>query len=169
MELIELLRQLQIMIEEAPSKAFSHKVVLDKEEVLKIISEIKSIIPEEVKQADWINRERIKIINDAKKEANEIIEGANKHAEKLVHDKEKYLDSLDKEYQDRLDYMIESNEVVKKAQERAEVIRQKSEKYKLDMIDSSHLYAEDILSTLEEKLEAVLGEVKANKEELKRR
>ena len=51
MELIELLRQLEMMIEEAPAKAFSHKIVVDREEILSLIKEIKSVIPEEVKQA----------------------------------------------------------------------------------------------------------------------
>ena len=42
MELIELLRQLEMMIEEAPAKAFSHKIVVDREEILSLIKEIKS-------------------------------------------------------------------------------------------------------------------------------
>ena len=49
MELIDLLRQLEIMVEEAPSKTFSHKIVLDRDEILDLIKEMKSVIPEEVK------------------------------------------------------------------------------------------------------------------------
>ena len=83
MELIELLRQLEMMIEEAPAKAFSHKIVVDREEILSLIKEIKSVIPEEVKQASWINTERVKIISDAKKEAEEIVLQGEKEVERL--------------------------------------------------------------------------------------
>ena len=38
MELIDLLRQLEIMVEEAPSKTFSHKIVLDRDEILDLIN-----------------------------------------------------------------------------------------------------------------------------------
>ena len=45
MELIDLLRQLEMIVEEAPAKAFSHKVVVDREEILSLIKEMKSVIP----------------------------------------------------------------------------------------------------------------------------
>ena len=98
MELIDLLRQLEMMVEEAPSKTFSHKIVLDRDEVLDLIKEMKSVIPEEVKQASWINTERVKIIGDAQKEAEEIKEKARQEAERLLEENQKNLDSLDKEY-----------------------------------------------------------------------
>lgn len=44
MELIELLRQLEMMIEEAPAKAFSHKIVVDREEILSLIKDRKSVV-----------------------------------------------------------------------------------------------------------------------------
>ena len=40
MELIDLLRQLEMIVEEAPAKAFSHKVVVDREEILSLIKEM---------------------------------------------------------------------------------------------------------------------------------
>ena len=89
MELIDLLRQLEMIVEEAPAKAFSHKVVVDREEILSLIKEMKSVIPEEVKQASWINTERVKIISDAKREAEEIVLQGEKRSRKIIKRKPK--------------------------------------------------------------------------------
>ena len=70
------------------------------------------------------------------------------------------------EYQEKIEYMIETNEVVQKANERAEEIKEKAQKYKYEMIERSNQYAEDVLSFLEQKLEETLEEVKNNKREL---
>ena len=161
MELIELLRQLEMMIEEAPAKAFSHKIVVDREEILSLIKEIKSVIPEEVKQASWINTERVKIISD-----EEIVLQGEKEVERLLKENQKNIEALDKDYQAKIEYMIENNQVVQRANERAEAIKDKAEKYKYEMIESSNQYAEDVLSFLEQKLEETLEEVKNNKREL---
>ena len=52
------------------------------------------------------------------------------------------------------------------ANERADEIKEKAEKYKYEMIERSNQYAEDVLSFLEQKLEETLEEVKNNKREL---
>ena len=129
MELIDLLRQLEMIVEEAPAKAFSHKVVVDREEILSLIKEMKSVIPEEVKQASWINTERVKIISDAKREAEEIVLQGEKEAERLLKENQRNLEDLDKEYQQKIEYMIENNQVVQRANERADEIKEKAEKY----------------------------------------
>lgn len=170
MELIKLLRELELMVEEAPLKKLSHnKILLDRDEALDIIEEIKTIIPEEVKQASWINTERTRILGEAQKEAEEIILRAQKEAENMLKEREAYIKELDLDYQNKLQEMIESSEVVKQSKIRAEEIRQKSENYKLEMIESSHLYADDVLSMLEEKIEQMLQQVKNNKQELNRK
>ena len=126
MELIDLLRQLEMIVEEAPAKAFSHKVVVDREEILSLIKEMKSVIPEEVKQASWINTERVKIISDAKREAEEIVLQGEKEAERLLKENQRNLEDLDKEYQQKIEYMIENNQVVQRANERADEIKEKA-------------------------------------------
>ena len=58
LEMMELFEELEAMIKNASSIPFSHKSGIDKEEVLGIIGEIKAMIPEEVKQASWINHRK---------------------------------------------------------------------------------------------------------------
>ena len=63
LEIMDLFKELEEVIENAPLKGLARKSIsLDKEEVLAIISDIKALMPEEVNQAIWINRERQRII-----------------------------------------------------------------------------------------------------------
>ena len=93
-------------------------------------------------------------------------EAAGKEVERLLKENQKNIEALDKDYQAKIEYMIENNQVVQRANERAEAIKDKAEKYKYEMIESSNQYAEDVLSFLEQKLEETLEEVKNNKREL---
>ena len=102
----------------------------------------------------------------AKKEAEEIVLQGEKEVERLLKENQKNIEALDKDYQAKIEYMIENNQVVQRANERAEAIKDKAEKYKYEMIESSNQYAEDVLSFLEQKLEETLEEVKNNKREL---
>ena len=82
LEIMDLFQELEEIIENAPLKGLTRKSIsLDKEEVLNIISDIKSLMPEEVNQAIWINRERQRIITEAKAEAEKIIAQANQEAQ----------------------------------------------------------------------------------------
>ena len=57
LEIMDLFQELEELIESAPLKGLSRKSInVDKEEILSIISDIKTLIPEEVNQAIWINR-----------------------------------------------------------------------------------------------------------------
>ena len=82
LEIMDLFQELEELIEHAPLKGLARKSIsIDKEEILAIINDIKTLMPEEVNQAIWINRERQRIITEAKAEAEQIIEQANQEAQ----------------------------------------------------------------------------------------
>ncbi|MEG0894586.1 MAG: ATPase, partial [Oscillospiraceae bacterium] len=76
------------------------KCMIDIDKVREIIEDIRLNMPSEIKQAKLIVEDRKSIVEDAKKEANSIIEIANERSKKLV----------------------DNNEIVKQAQERAKEI-----------------------------------------------
>ena len=96
LEMMELFEELESMIKNASSIPFSHKSGIDKEEVLGIIGEIKAMIPEEVKQASWINTERNKIISEAKQEADQIREQAKRDAEIIASENNNKMEEIKK-------------------------------------------------------------------------
>ncbi len=136
LEMMELFEELESMIKNASSIPFSQKSGIDKEEVLSVISEIKAIIPEEVKQADWINKERHKLINDAKQEAAQLVEQANKEAENIREEYNKNIEELKKNSEDMVKAYVESSDpvalaaaqLVEQANKEAENIREEYNK-----------------------------------------
>ena len=106
MEIFTLLENIEDILEKSKGVPFSNKVLVDKEEILEIISELRLKLPEELKQAKWIKEERQRILVEAQKEADDIV----------------------KEAENRIISMINENEITKKAYEKkAEIIETANE------------------------------------------
>lgn len=166
LEMMELFEELEVMIKNASSIPFSHKSGIDKEEVLRIIGEIKSIIPEEVKQASWVNKERNKIINDAKQEADEIREQAKREAEIIASENSNKMEEIKKNSEEIVKAYVEASEPVVKAEEMAQDIIAKAESVAREIKLGSIEYAEDVLTSVEDSLKNLIQEVQRDKHEL---
>ena len=83
LQVMDKFEDLESIIKNSSSIPFSHKCSIDREEVLELINSIKASLPEELKQAHWVNQERHKLINESKQEAADIVEQAKKEAERI--------------------------------------------------------------------------------------
>ena len=84
MKIIELIQDLEDILETASGFPLTGKVMVDQNEVVGILKEIKQELPEEIQQAQWIKSERQRILDDAKSEYDRIVALANDKAEQLV-------------------------------------------------------------------------------------
>lgn len=76
MEIFTLLETLEDIMEKSRNVPFSTKCVVDRDEILEIVKEIRLKLPDEIKQAKWIKEERQRILVEAQNEANDIIKEA---------------------------------------------------------------------------------------------
>ena len=76
MEIFTLLETLEDLLEKSKQVPFSEKTIIDKNEFLDIIKEIRLKLPDELKEAKWIKEEREKIIAEAQKDADDIVKEA---------------------------------------------------------------------------------------------
>ena len=67
MEIFTLLETLEDILENGKSLPFTSKTLVDKEELLDIIKEIRIKLPDELKQAKWVKEERQRILVEAQK------------------------------------------------------------------------------------------------------
>ena len=100
MEIFELLETLEDIIEKSRNVPFSSKGIVDKEEMLDLIKEIRLKLPDELKQAKWVKEERQRILVEAQKEADGIV----------------------KEAENRIISMIDEHEITRKAYEQKKEI-----------------------------------------------
>ena len=101
---------------------FTTKGMVDKDEMLEIIKEIRIKLPDELKQAKWVKEERQRILVEAQKEADGIV----------------------KEAENRIIAMIDEHEITRKAYEqKAEIIETDDEKRILKQIENKNVEVVD--------------------------
>lgn len=83
-ELLYLLDQLEDMVGVSKRVPFSHRVMVEEDDFVELVEQLRLAIPSEVRQAQRVVRDREKIIAEAQQEAARIIEGARSRAEYLV-------------------------------------------------------------------------------------
>ena len=145
MEVLTLLETIEDILERSAKLPFTKKNLIDKDEILDVVKEIRLKLPDELKQAKWVKEERQKILLDAQKEANDLI----------------------KEAENRIISMIDEHEITKKAYEQKAEIIDSANAFSKDLIDGTKEYADGILADLENNLKEKLETVKSNRKELK--
>jgi hypothetical protein len=73
MDVLVLIDKLDDLVHNAKPVPLTDQVRVDKEEIYDILDQMRATIPEEIKQARWIVKERQEMLAEAKKEAERII------------------------------------------------------------------------------------------------
>ena len=130
MEIFTLLETLEDILEKGKNIPFTEKTIVEKEQLLDIIKEIRLKLPDELKQAKWIKEERERIIAEAQKDADDII----------------------KEAENRIISMIDEHEITKKAYDKkTEIIADANEMYR-EVTQRTNTYVDGILANIEENM-----------------
>lgn len=145
MDILNLLERIEDIIEESSKFPLSNKVMIDKEEILEVINEIRLKLPDEINRASWVAKERQRILNEAQSEADELIE--------KVKEQQKFL--------------VEDNEITKQAQKYAKQLIEEAEIKANDMKIGAYNYSDEILSKLQEKIREINSIIEQNREVLK--
>jgi len=119
--------------------------MVNKNEILDLLKEIRVKLPDEVKQAKWIKEERQRILLEAQKEAEMIV----------------------KEAENRIVSMVDENEITRKAYDQANETIINAQKTSREIKQGSLEYADDVLAKLEENLKDAYLVLHKNREELK--
>jgi len=145
MEIFTLLETLEEALEKSKTIPFSGKSLVDKEEFLDIIKEIRIKLPDELKQAKWVKEERARILVEANKEAEDIV----------------------KEAENRIISMIDEHEITRKAYEQKAQIIETANEMSREISKGTKDYADNLLEKIEVVLEDALKTVQNNRKELK--
>ena len=76
------------LVHNAKPVPLTDQVRVDKEEIYDILDQMRATIPEEIKQARWIVKERQEMLAEAKREAERIVKEARERQTQLVSDQE---------------------------------------------------------------------------------
>ena len=119
MDLAGRLQQLEEMVREAKSMPLSSSALLNRDEVLEMLAEMQETLPEEIKQARWIVKDREDLLDKARQDADRIVEQAREdqlrmaRKEEVVHRAEEEADRIVAEAdQQALDARVEAERYV---------------------------------------------------------
>ena len=149
MDLQALIEELEEIVESASKVPLSSKCMIDREEVWNVVEQMRLHYPEELKQAQWVKKERDRIINEAKQEAASIIENANQQVVQMVNETEIIKIAKLKSEEIVKEADMEAVEIKHKAEVAAkahyEETKERADQYKL----SAQGYADSLLQTAE--------------------
>ncbi len=86
MEILEILDILEEKVESARNIPIINRAIIDKEDLLASIEDIRLRLPDDLKQARWIKDDRKRILAEAQEEADNIVKQGEEKAAQLVNE-----------------------------------------------------------------------------------
>ena len=143
MEVLNSLEKMEDLLEK--SWTIFGTTMVNREELIAAINDIRLKLPEEIKQAKWVKEERQRILLEAQKEASSVI----------------------KEGETRIVCMIDENEITRKAYDQANETIINAQRTAREIKQGSLEYADEVLAKMEENLKDTYLMLHRNREELK--
>ena len=145
MEMFSVLETLEDVLENSTMLPLTGKSLVDKDEILELINEIRLNLPEDLKKAKNILDERDSILKEAQRQAEEVLNDAD-HA---------------------IGMYIKEHEVTKEAYKQANDIVANAQKNAREIRTGSREYAEGILIKVQDILKDTISVIDSNREELR--
>lgn len=79
-----ILRRILDIIATAPSVPLSSTPRIDRDEIIELLEDSLMRLPEEIRQARWMLKERVEFLDKTKREADELLGAARQQAERMV-------------------------------------------------------------------------------------
>lgn len=156
MDIISLLEELEELMDDANTIPFSKKVSVNPEDVYGIINDMKDAIPQEIKDAQWVNGERERILSEATSQAESM--------------KEKAKEEITRGYDDanrRIKDLVSENSITMEANKEAERIVSEAKTTAQSITTNSLAYVDQLLSKTSDDLKNTLQVIDENRSQLK--
>jgi cell division septum initiation protein DivIVA len=144
MDVLVLIDKLDDLVHNAKQVPLTDQVRVDKEEIYDLLDQMRATIPEEIKQARWIVKERQEMLAEAKREAERILAEAR----------------------ERQDQLISEQEITREAERAAEDIIEDARAREREIRLGAEDYADDVLHSLEENLSKFISAVQRGRDRL---
>jgi len=133
-DVLQLIDRLEQLVSAGTRLPLSSRIMIDEQEFLDIVDQLRVTVPEEMKQARRFSQERDRVLQQAEEEAEKVINAA----------------------QERALLMLQDNEIVRLAQDDARRLLNEGEQYADEIKRGADVYALEVLSGLESELTKLL-------------
>ena len=132
-DIYHLIDRLERLLNESWRMPLSAYLVINEDDFLDVIDQLRTTIPREIKEGERVQRERERILAQAEEEGERIVKLAQEDAAK----------------------MVEEHEIMHAADQRAETIIQRAQREAEVLKTDADEYARSVLLSLEDQLEGV--------------
>jgi len=142
----ELLNDLTNLIKDAKKVPLANFILVEQDKVMSILDLLKITLPDEINEAQKLNKQRELIIAEAQQEAEKLLEKAREKEDQLINE----------------------SQIVKDAEAKAQEIILEAQKQAIYYQESAMEWVDEKLNSLESLLHNNLASINVTREEMKR-
>jgi hypothetical protein len=146
------LQQIQELIEQAKSMPLSSSVLVNREEIMELLEAAKAEIPEEIKQARWVVKDREELITKARRDGEAVLRSAQEQQARLLSETEMVRAAQE-----------EAEHILAEAREQARQLRLEAEDY----VDAKLAQYEIALEKTWKELQRSIAQVQRGRDKLR--
>jgi cell division septum initiation protein DivIVA len=152
MDITARLQQLEELVQEAKSMPLSASVLVNKEEILELLEAAVAELPEEIKQARWVVKDREELLAKGRRDAESLIERGKQEQGRLVSEQEVVRQAQE-----------EAERILGEAREQARQMRLEAEDY----VDAKLAQYEIALERTRSEIDRSLAQVQRGRDKLR--
>ena len=159
MQIFTIIGQLEDMIERSPRPKLgngANKRVIDAEEMIDLLGDLKVTIPEDIRRANSVMIESQTMIDNADEHARDVVANAQEEADRLIAQAHAAADDIVEKAKQEYERLVQEDEIYQEAQRRAELLAKKAEANASLVFENAKCYADDVLKDLESFLAGLL-------------
>jgi cell division septum initiation protein DivIVA len=168
LKIFAILEQIEQTIENSPRPKIGggNKRLVDMDEIMDLMGDLKVTIPEDIRRANSVMLEAQNMTDNAADHARDIVEKAQRQADKLVADANSASQQMVVKAKDEYERLVSEDEIYLEAQKRAQLLAAKAEFNANVVYENAKLYADQVLQDLERFLVEYEQLVKRNRKDL---
>jgi cell division septum initiation protein DivIVA len=153
------IQQLEDMIRDAKSMPLSASALMNREELLEVVNGMKEALPEEIKQARWVVKDREELMAKARRDADQLLEKAQTEQAQMLSEQAVVQAAHD-----------EAERILGEARDHVRQMRLEAEDYvdsKLAQFEAVIARIQEALAAAEDSMSKVRGQVEGGREKLR--
>lgn len=154
--MLALIDEFEQFVAELPRVPLTGKLLVEEDDLYGFTEQLRRAVPEEIRRALDLVRERDRILEQARAEAEALLADARRHAEALVEEARRQADRL-----------VEESAVLRRAEEEAERILARARQVSQQVRGEADAYADEVLARVEAFLNRALDHVRDGRAQLR--
>lgn len=147
MDILQLLDEFENMVEESSRIPMTSKLLINEDILYNYLDKLRAMLPESIREAEWIIREKERIIQEAEKDGRTIIETANSKLQKIT----------------------DETEIVRMAKSQGEEIIMNAQNVAKEITQGAFSYADEVMLSLQNEMEKTMAVIAKGREEIRQR